>query len=80
MIKKRLDKVLKERLGEIDDFNVSKYDLENANLDEAIDDAYALPLGYDRKAVIFDNVTFISKGAKKEDVKKRPFFMPAARG
>lgn len=70
MIKKRLDKVLKERLGEIDDFNVSKYDLENANLDEAIDDAYALPLGYDRKAVIFDNVTFISKGAKKEDVKK----------
>lgn len=70
MIKKRLDKILKDRLGEIDDFNVSKYDLENANLDDAIDDAYALPLGYDRKAVIFDNVTFISKGAKKEDVKK----------
>ncbi len=70
MIKKRLDKILKDRLGEIDDFNVSKYDLENANLDDAIDDAYALPLGYDRKAVIFDNVTFVSKGAKKEDVKK----------
>lgn len=70
MIKKRLDRILKDRLGEIDDFNVSKYDLENANLDDAIDDAYALPLGYDRKSVIFDNVTFISKGAKKEDVKK----------
>ncbi len=70
MIKKRLDKVLKERIGEIDDFNVSKYDLENVDLDEAIDDAYSLPLGYERKAVIFDNVSFLSKGAKKDDVKK----------
>ncbi len=68
MIKKRLDKLLKERLGEVDDFNVARYDLDNVDLIEALDDANTLPLGYDRKAVIFDNVSFLNKGAKKEVV------------
>ncbi len=68
MIKKRLDKLLKERLGEVDDFNVARYDLDNVDLIDALDDANTLPLGYDRKAVIFDNVSFLNKGAKKEVV------------
>lgn len=68
MIKKRLDKLLKERLGEPDDFNVAKFDLDNVDFEEAVLDASLLPLGYDRKAVVFDNVKFLSKGAKKDEV------------
>lgn len=70
MIKKRLDKLLKERLGEIDEFNIARYDLDNVDLSEALDDANTLPLGYERKAVIFDNVSFLNKGAKKEVVEQ----------
>lgn len=68
MIKKRLEKLLKERLGEPDDFNVAKFDLDNVDFEEAVMDASLLPLGYDRKAVVFDNVHFLSKGAKKDQV------------
>ncbi|MCR5333008.1 MAG: DNA polymerase III subunit delta [Bacilli bacterium] len=70
MIKKKLNKLLKERLGEPDDFNVAKFDMDNSSLDDALMDASLLPLGYDRKAVVFDNVTFLDKGAKKDDVQK----------
>lgn len=66
MIKKKLKKILVERLGEPDDFNVSKFDMENADPEDAIMDAEMLPLGYERKVVIFDNVKFLSKGADKE--------------
>ena len=68
MIRKKIKKILTERLGEPDDFNVAKFDMDNTPLEDAIMDASLLPLGYDRKAVIFDNVKFLDKGAKKEDV------------
>ena len=68
MIKRRLNKIVKERLGEPDDFNVSKSDLDNVSFDDALLDATLLPLGYDRKAVVFDNVHFLSKGANKDQV------------
>ncbi len=68
MIKKKLKKLLKERLGTPDDFNVAKFDMDDVDPNEAIMDAQMLPLGYDRKAVIFDNVKFLSKGADKDVV------------
>ena len=68
MIRKKLKKLLIERLGEPDDFNVAKFDLDNTSLEDALMDANLLPLGYDRKAVVFDNVHFLDKGAKKDDV------------
>ena len=67
-IKQRLNALLKERLGTPDEFNVAKFDLDNTELSEVIFEASLLPLGYDRKAVIFDGVKFLSKGAKKDDV------------
>ena len=66
MIKKRLNKMLKDRLGEVDDFNVSSFDYENDNIDDALDEATMLPLGYDRKAVIIDNVSFLGKSCPKD--------------
>ena len=68
MIRKKLKKLLIERLGEPDEFNVAKFDLDNTSLEDALMDANLLPLGYERKAVVFDNVHFLDKGAKKDDV------------
>ena len=70
MIKKRLKKVLKERLGEVDDFNVVKFDYSNDIVDEICDEASMLPLGYDAKAVVVDNASFLEpKGSKEANEK-----------
>ena len=68
MIRKKLNKILEERLGIIDEFNVSKFDMDETELSEALFDASMLPLGCDRKAVVLDHVEFLSRGANKDDV------------
>lgn len=66
MIKKRLSKILKERLGEPDSFNVVKFDLDETDPNEIVGEAELLPLGYDRKAVIVDHCSFLGNGGNKE--------------
>lgn len=66
MIKKRLSKILKERLGEPDSFNVVKFDLDETDPNEIVGEAELLPLGYDRKAVIVDHCSFLANGGNKE--------------
>ena len=66
MIKKRLKKVLSERLGEFDDFNVVKYDYSKENIDEICEETAMLPLGYDSKAVVIDKASFLEPKGDKE--------------
>ena len=66
MIRKHLNKILKERLGEPDDFNVVKIDMEETSINEVIDEASMLPLGYEKKAVVVDNASFLQKDGKNE--------------
>ena len=66
MIKRRVKKVLSERLGEVDDFNVIKFDFNNEIIDEIVDEASMLPLGYESKAIIIDNATFLEPKGNKE--------------
>ena len=70
MIRKHLNKILKERLGETDDFNVTKIDFEESNLDEIAYESSTLPLGYDKKAVVVDNAIFLTKDVEKNDEEK----------
>ena len=70
MIKKRLKKILAENLGEVDDFNVVKFEFSEDNLNDIIDEASMLPLGYDSKAVVIDKATFLEPKGKKEIVEK----------
>ena len=70
MIKKRLKKVLDERLGEVDDFNVVKFDYAPDKIDEIIDEASMLPLGYEAKAVVVDNASILEPKSNKEIVEK----------
>ena len=66
MIKKRLKKILSEKLGEVDDFNVVKFDFVQDDIDEILDETTMLPLGYDSKAVVIDNATFLAGKGNKE--------------
>lgn len=70
VIKKRINKILKESLDQIDEFNLIKLDNDNCSVDDVILEGSMLPLGYDKKAVVVDNVSFLKKGAKKEDIEK----------
>ena len=70
MIRKRLTKILDERLGKPDDFNVVKIDYDESSIDEVISECSLLPLGYERKAVVVDNASFITKDVDEETKKK----------
>ena len=70
MIRKHLNKLLKERLGEVDDFNVTKIDLEESSLDEVAYESSSLPLGYEKKAVVVDSCNFLTKDVTKEEEEK----------
>lgn len=70
MIKKRLKKILVERLGEDDGFNVARFDYKEELVDEIISETEMLPLGYDNKAVVVDNASFLEAKSKKEIVER----------
>ena len=67
MIRKHLNKILKERLQEPDEFNVTKIDLEQSSIEEIVYEASSLPLGYDKKAVVVDNAIFLTKDVEEKD-------------
>ncbi len=66
VIKKTLNKILKERLGDPDDFNVVKFDLDENSPEEIVDEASMLPLGYEHKAVVVDKCKFLLSNGSKE--------------
>lgn len=69
LIKTTVNKILKECVGQPDDFNVVKLDYEECNIFEIVDEGLSLPLGYDKKAVVVDNCSFLEKDGKAEDKK-----------
>lgn len=70
MIRNNLAKILKDCLKEPDDFNTIKIDFDESCIEEVIQEASLLPLGYDKKAVVVDNAAFLTKEGKEDDKKK----------
>lgn len=70
MIRKHLAKILKECLKEPDDFNTVKIDFDESSIEEVIAESSLLPLGYDKKAIIVDNASFLTKEGKEDEKKK----------
>lgn len=70
MIKKYLNKALLDRLGTPDAFNVVKLDFDDCEISEIIDEASMLPLGYDSKAVVISNCSFLTSQGNKEEKEK----------
>lgn len=60
MIKRRLDKILKERLTIIDELSVVSLSYEKTALEDLLIELQSCPLGYERKAVIIDHAVFLS--------------------
>lgn len=60
-IRKVIKAIAKQSLPERDDMNFVKYDGNNTLIQEIIDDANYVPLGYDKKVVAVDNCYFLMK-------------------
>lgn len=60
-IKKVIKNIAKQNLPERDDMNFVRYDGNNVLIQEIIDDANYVPLGYDHKVVAVDNCYFLMK-------------------
>ena len=60
-IKKLVKSITKQSLPERDDMNFVRYDGNNTLIQEVIDDANYVPLGYDKKVVAVDNCYFLIK-------------------
>jgi DNA polymerase-3 subunit delta len=51
---------------EIDDFNITTYDMDEVSLEEAINDAATIPFMADKKMVIIKNAMFLAKEKQKK--------------
>ncbi len=69
MISNRLKKIVAERLEFKDELNYITYDLDNASLFDALNDACYLPLGYDHKIVVIKNCYFLKKSTGRVNKK-----------
>ena len=60
-IKKIIKAIAKQTLPERDEMNFVRYDGNNTLVQEFVDDANYVPLGYDKKVVAVDNCYFLIK-------------------
>ena len=60
-LKSQMKNIVKKSLGEIDAINFVKHDATYTLVQEIVDEANYLPLGYDHKAVVVDNCYFLLK-------------------
>ena len=67
-IKSRIKKIVKENLPENDEMNLVKFDASNVLVQEWIDEANYVPLGYDHKIVIAENCYFLLKSKPKNKI------------
>ena len=67
-IKKVIKAIAKQSLPERDDMNFVRYDGNNTLVQEIVDDANYVPLGYDKKVVAVDNCYFLMKPKPKNKI------------
>ena len=67
-IKSRVKRIIKENLPENDEMNLVKFDASNVLVQEWIDEANYIPLGYDHKIVIAENCYFLMKSKPRNKI------------
>lgn len=67
-IKSRINKILKSSLDVVDEMNFVKYNGQNSLVQEFVDDANYLPLGYDKKVIVVENCYFLLSPKPKNKI------------
>lgn len=66
IIKNKTNKLI--QASEVDDFNVTTYDAEEMNIEEAINDASTIPFITDKKIVVVKNAHFLGTVKMKKEI------------
>ena len=64
-IRNRIKKICKESLGEIDDMNFVRFTYNDTGIFEVLDECSYIPLGYDKKVVVYEDLSLLGKVDKK---------------
>ena len=67
-LKSQMKSIVKKSIKEIDPMNFVKIDASLTLVQEIVDEANSLPLGYDSKAVVIDNPYFLLKERSKNKI------------
>jgi len=68
IVKKQLNRLLEERLGLVDDFNLSRIDGRETLIQDIVCEASTIPIGSKRKAVVVENPYFLYKDKSKTKI------------
>ena len=75
-IKNRVKKITKEFLSETDEMNFVKFDGETSLIQECVQEANYLPLGYDHKVVVVENCYFLEKPKPRNKIDSDQDYTP----
>jgi len=70
MIKDQSRRLIKERLGEADHFNLIKYDARQTLVQDIVSECQTMSLGVERKMIFVENAYFLSNAKSKEKIEK----------
>ncbi len=69
-IRSKINQIIKKY--EIDDFNLTTYDMEETRLSDAINDAQTIPFMSEKKVVVLKNAHFLANAKKKKSEVEQP--------
>ena len=75
-IKKNVNKIVNANLPEHDEMNFVRFDATNTLVQEMVDEANCLPLGYEHKIVTMENCYFLEKKPGKNKLDSEQNFKP----
>ena len=68
IVKQRIKKIAKENLEELDDMSFIKFDGSQSLIQEIVDEASYIPLGFEHKVISVENTYFIGKPKAKNKI------------
>ena len=69
VIKTKTDQIIKKY--DVDEFNITHYDMEEQAVEEAINDASTIPFMSDLKIVVIKNAYFLSNEKPKKETNRK---------
>ena len=65
LVRSRIKKIAQEAVGELDEMNYVRFSYPENDILEVLDEASYLPLGYDKKVVVYTDFVWLAKTDKK---------------
>ena len=65
LVRSRIKKICQEEVGELDEMNYVRFSYPENSVFEVLDEASYIPLGYEKKAIVYSDLSLLAKVDKK---------------